>query len=150
MLRRARGNRLSVHASARDAAGATATTTLNLIAFGTSGPGPKRTTTNASTLQIIGGSDFVSARGVGGILAGCMGATGSCQTTTTIAVGSTVIARTGPELIGSNEAGYLIFRLTAAGRSLLAHARGNELGAQVAISDGASSATATVALVAYK
>jgi len=78
-------------------------------------------------------------------------------------VGRTVIASTGRELIGADELGYLIFSLTPRGRTLLASARGNQLGAQVTItqtlpSTGQGSvsptpttvrATANVALVRF-
>ena len=149
-LAHARGDRLPVQVSARDASGTSATATLRLLAFHTTGPAPHHATTNSSTLQIIGSTDFVSASGVGGILAGCMATTTSCRTVTTVSVGKTVIAHTGPEYVGANELGYLIFTLTPAGRTLLAHAHGNQLGAQVTITDPRATATADVGLVAFK
>ena len=50
------------------------------------------------------------------------------------------IARTGRELIGADELGYLIFSLTARGKTLLAHAHGNQLGARVTITQTLPSA----------
>jgi hypothetical protein len=149
MLAHAPANRLPVQVSVRDASGAEATTTLDLISFHTSGPGPHRASNNSSTLRIVGKTDFVSSAGVGGILAGCMSTTSSCATTTTVSVGKTVIARTGPEFLGANELGYLLFTLTAAGRALLAHADGNQLGAQVRITSGSTTASADIALVGF-
>jgi hypothetical protein len=61
-----------------------------------------------------------------------------------------VIATTGSELLGARSVGYLIFSLTGAGRTMLAHARGNQLGAQVTISDGGATAKAQVALVRFR
>jgi hypothetical protein len=86
---------------------------------------------------------------VGGILAGCYG-DDPCHTSTKVSVGNTVIATTGTELLGARSVGYLIFSLTAAGRSMLAHARGSQLGAQVTISDGGATASGQVALVRFR
>ena len=49
-----------------------------------------------------------------------------CSATTTISAGGQVIARTPVESLGSNTVGYLRFRLTTAGHSLLARSRGNQ------------------------
>ena len=78
------------------------------------------------------------------------GTTASCRTTATVSVGKTVIARTGRELLGANELGYLIFSLTGPGRALLAHARGNQLGVRVQITAGTSTASAQMALVGFR
>lgn len=150
MLSRARGNRLPVRISARDASGATATATLDLIGFHTRGAGPRRATANSPTVQIIGNTDFVSAAGDGGVPAGCMLTSIPCSVVTTVSVGNTVIAHTGPEVLGANELGYLRFSLTRAGRSLLAHADGNQLGAQIQITGAGTAACASVALVAFR
>jgi hypothetical protein len=68
---------------------------------------------------------------------------------TTITVGNTVIATTGRELIGANMLSCLSFRLTAAGNAMLSRARGNQLAAQVTLSDASATATGTVALVRF-
>ncbi len=148
MLERARSRRLPVQVTARDASGAAATTTINLIPFFTSGRGPGRSARQASPLRIVGTTDFVSSAGVGGILAGCFAVT-PCFARTTLSVGRTVIARTGPEFLGGDELGYLIFSLTARGRTLLAHAGGNQLGARVSMTNGAPTATGQIALVGF-
>jgi hypothetical protein len=60
-----------------------------------------------------------------------------------------VIARTGPEFLGSNQLGYLIFSLTRQGRAMLARAPGNQLGATPTLTNGAATATASIALVGF-
>jgi hypothetical protein len=132
LLNSARGHRLAVNVKVQDVTGTKALVKMSLVPFTTSGSGPRRSVTPAFPLRIVGGMDFVSSRGVGGILAACGSAT-TCSVTTEVSVGRTVIARTGRELIGADELGYLIFSLTPRGRTLLTNARGNQLGARVTI-----------------
>ncbi len=148
LLAHARSHRLAVHATTRDASGATATVPVTLTPFAVSGPAPRRTVEDSPALQIIGTSDFAFAGHVGGILAGCF-AGAPCAVRTVLSAGRTVIARTGAEVLGANELGYLIFHLTAKGHSLLHRARGNQLATQVTITDGSATAHATIALVAF-
>ncbi len=148
MLARRPGRGLSVRVTARDASGATATTTLNLVPFASSGLGPRRRLNESPTLRIMGVTDFVSPGAVGGILAGCF-ANAPCRAMTTITAGRATIARTGPELLGANELGYLIFRLTAQGNAMLARSHGNHLAAHVIITDGSATASADIALVRF-
>ncbi len=149
MLAHASGHRLAVTVTIRDSSGTTATANMTLVPFGTSGAGPQRVASNASSLKFVGLTEFVStSSGVGGILAGCF-ATTPCHVATRITSGNATIATTGSEFIGAGELGYLSFTLTAAGRSLLAHAPGNQLAAQVKLTSGSTSATASVALVAF-
>jgi hypothetical protein len=152
LLAHARGHRLSVNVKVRDSSGTTALVPLTLVPFSTSGAGPQRKLSPSPPLRLVGATDFVSPRGVGGILAGC-GSTTSCAITTTVSVGSTVVARTGREFIGGNELGYLIFSLTPRGRTLLAQVRGNQLAAKVTITaataTATSTATANIALVRF-
>jgi Arylsulfotransferase (ASST) len=150
MLVHAHANRMPVRITARDASGAIAMSVLNLIAFHTTGAAPHRSAANSSTLQIVGMTNFVSSRGTGRILAGCMTAATPCHTAATLSVGKTVIAATGPEFLGANALGYLSFSLNPVGRRLLSHATGNQLPAQVTITDQGASATASVALVAFR
>jgi glycoside hydrolase-like protein len=140
--------RLPVQVTARDASGATATTTLNLIPFLTTGPGPRRSLSDPPALPILGATEFVSSGAVGGVPADCFSAT-PCAVRTTITTGRTIIASTGPEVIGANELGYLTFRLTARGNAMLARVRGNQLAAHVTITDASATATAAVALVRF-
>jgi Domain of unknown function (DUF1906) len=149
MLAQSRGRRLSTRVTAREASGASATSGLELVGFSTSGRGPRRTLKPSSSLRIVGTTDFVSSGQVGGVLAGCF-ASGPCHPTTTITVGHTVIARTGPEFLGANSLGYLSFSLTPQGHAMLARAQGNQLGAHVTITDGTTVASAVVALVGFR
>ncbi len=122
---------------------------ITLVPFSTSGAAPARNASQSSTLQLLGLTDFVSPGGVGGILAQCL-ANSPCHTKTTVSVGRTVVAKTGSELLGARGVGYLIFSLTSAGRSMLAHAHGNQLGAAVTISDGGATARGQIALVSFR
>jgi Arylsulfotransferase (ASST) len=149
LLAHARGHRLLVRLSGVDAASKLRLNRLiTLIPFSTRGSAPARSAAQSSTLRIVGLTDFVSSGGVGGVLAECL-ATTPCHTSTTVSVGSTVIAKTRAELLGPRQVGYLIFSLTAAGRSMLAHARGNQLGAGVRITDGGATARGNIALVRF-
>jgi hypothetical protein len=127
-----RAHRLAVNVKVQDVTGTKALVKLALVPFTMSGRGPHRSATPAPPLRIVGATEFVSSRGTGGVLAAC-GSTATCSVTTVVSVGRTVIARTGRELIGADELGYLVFSLTARGRTLLAHARGNQLGARVTL-----------------
>jgi hypothetical protein len=97
----------------------------------------------------VGATDFVNSAGTGGILVRCRAAVSPCQVTSTVSVGRSVIARTGQEYVSAGDLGYVIFSLTASGRSMLAHAPGNQLGAQVSITDGGVTATGQIALVSF-
>jgi Domain of unknown function (DUF1906) len=148
LLARVRGHRLAVNVKVRDSSGTTALVTLTLIPFSTSGRGPQRGVAQSPPLRIVGVTDFVSGRGVGGVLAGCASSSG-CAVTTVVSVGRTVVARTGGELLGADELGYVIFPLTPQGRTLLARARNNQLGARVTITAGTATAAADIALVRF-
>jgi len=148
MLAQAPGGRLGVQITVKDASGLRNSSGMTLVRFGTAGRGPARSASPSGQLQLVGLSDFVNARGTGGILAACYAPT-PCRTSTTISAGSTVIARTGSEYLGPGTLGYLIFSLTPAGQSLLAHAGGNQLGVQVKASSGQGTATGQLALVRF-
>jgi hypothetical protein len=119
------------------------------VPFSTRGAGPARSASQSGGLRLVGLTDFVSSNGVGGILAECLDST-PCHTKTSLSIGRTVIAATGSELLGPRGLGYLIFGLNSAGRSMLAHARGNQLGAAVTISDGSATAHGQVALAKFR
>jgi hypothetical protein len=137
-----------VRVALRDASGVGASAKLNLVEYLTSGVAPARKLHNSSTLRLIGTTAFVSHGVVGGVLAGCF-STAPCDTTLKLTAGRTTLARTGRELLGANEVGYLSFKLTRAGKSLLLRASGNQLGAKVKISDGGAQATGSIALVSF-
>jgi hypothetical protein len=119
------------------------------VAFSTRGSGPARSVSAAPALALVGTTDFVNSRGVGGILAACHSPVVPCAVNLTVSSGTTVIARTGREFIGAGDLGYVIFSLTSAGRSMLAHAAGNQLGVQVKLTSGNQSATGRLALVGF-
>lgn len=149
LLAHARRHRLLVHMTGTDVSKLSFSRFITLAPFSTSGAAPARSASQSPSLQLLGLTDFVSPNGVGGILAQCLAST-PCHTKTTVSVGKTVIASTGSELLGARSVGYLIFSLTSAGRSMLAHAHGNQLGTSVTISDGSSTARGQVALVRFR
>ncbi|MDQ6607852.1 MAG: DUF1906 domain-containing protein [Actinomycetota bacterium] len=143
-------HRLLVRVTEHDLSGAHTTTTLNLVTFVTHGRAPRRSLSNSPSLGLVGATDFVSRHSVGGILAGCFAAA-PCHVSTRLTAGATTIASTNPEYLGAHELGYLIFKLTGPGRTLLAQARGNQVAATVTISDVGSGTQASghVVLVSY-
>ena len=148
LLHHARGSRLGVKVSSRDASGVIAIANLTLIPFTTSGRGPARNLAQSSVAQIVGKTDFVFARGAGGILAGCATAA-PCPISATLSVGRSQIATTGPEIVGGGELGYIFFSLTPQGRRLLARAAGNQLGATLTLGSGNAVALGQIALVQF-
>jgi hypothetical protein len=149
MLAHARGRRLLVHLSGSASKTLTLSRFITLIPFSTGGGSPAHSASQSQTLRLLGLTNFVSSGGVGGILAECLAST-PCHTKTTVLVGNTVIATTGSELLGARDVGYLIFSLTSAGRSMLAHAHGNQLGASVTITDGGATVHGQVSLVGFR
>ncbi len=140
--------RLPVQISVRDASRVSATTAINLVPFFTSGPAPARSLTQAGTLKILSLTDFVFIGSTGGIAVDCLNPT-PCQLRTTVTVGHTVVATTGPERVGVNELGYLSFKLTPPGTAMLARARSNQTLARISITGANATAGGTVALVRF-
>ena len=83
-----------------------------------------------------------------GILAACSSPT-PCHIAATISVAGVRVARTGTEIVGGEEAGYVFFTLSGRGRQLLAGALGNHLQADVTLAAGTSVARGTIALVGF-
>ncbi len=148
MLAHARGGRLAVAIAVRDKSGLSAGTSVQLVPFHTSGPGPHRSVSQSAALQIVGTTDFVSHNGIGGILLACYKPV-ACRVSGKLKAGNTTIGSTGREFIGPGQLGYLAFSLDSAGRSLLAHAAGNELGTGVSVTTGDATASGQIALVAF-
>jgi hypothetical protein len=168
MVARAPHRRLAVTVTASDSSASTgggtgvgtvngpkiqnASVALNLVPYTTSGVSPVRALTPSPTLRIVASTAFVYGRAIGGILAECVSQT-PCASTVTITDGTTTIAQTRPEQLGAEEVGYLPFKLTAQGHSLLSARIGNQLGARVrltqTINGVASSASGRIALVGY-
>jgi hypothetical protein len=149
MLGRARSHRVPVSVRVTDASGVWSRRTMNLVPFSTAGAGPHRSVSSSRALSLAGTTDFVNSSGVGGLLAACHATVVPCAVNATISAGSTVIARTGREFIGAGDLGYVFFSLSSAGRSLLAHAGGNQLGVQVKLTSGSQSAAGQLALVGF-
>ena len=148
MLERAHGRTLPVQVTVRGNSGRRASAALELVQFVTTGPGPPRSLSQPSSLRIVSTTEFVSASGVGSILARCASFS-PCHVSTTLSLGSTVIGRTGSEFIGAGELAYLSFTLTDAGRAATAQsaAHGNQLGVHVALADANAKANGDIALV---
>ncbi len=148
MLANAGGGRLPVQVALRETGGSRATLPLSLIGFATNGPPPSRTITQAPPVRILGTTDFVPSHGMAGILAACASPT-PCHIAATIKVAGVTIAKTGTEMIGGEEAGYVFFTITSRGRQLLAGTLGNHLPADLSLAAGTSVAHGTIALVGF-
>jgi hypothetical protein len=122
--------------------------TLNLVPYATSGTAPAKTLSDAQSLRILSATAFAYRDSVGGLLVDCL-ATTPCQTSVALWHGHTALAQTGAQYLGPGELGYLSFKLTSAGHSLLASSKGNQIGSHVYISDGSGSAGGVIALVGY-
>ena len=146
-LEHSRTRTLPIKVSVTDSAGTSASAALNLVGFAASGRAPRRTSTPSSGLRVTGLTAFISPGGVGGVLTACLAVT-PCSVSLQVSVpGSTV--RTGHELIGANELGYVTFRLTGRALFLLEHAPGNQLGAKVTVRQGSSAASASIVLTRF-
>jgi hypothetical protein len=66
--------------------------------------------------------------------------------TTKLSIGQTVLASTGPELIGAHELSYLTFYLSSRGATLLSSAKGNQLGARASLTQSTTTASAGLVL----
>ena len=148
MLQRARGSTLAVRVTVRDGSGASATSALNLVGFATSGRPPRRASSAAGSLRVVGLTAFISPGGVGGALTDCL-SPAPCSVTARLSVAGSTVAQTGHELIGANELVYVSFKLTPRGMTLLQHTPGNQLGARVTVTQGTSSAGAAIALTRF-
>jgi Arylsulfotransferase (ASST) len=147
-LAHARGRRLNVTATVQDVGGPSVSAPLTLVPFSSSGSGPHRGVTSAKSFTIAGTSAFVSQSGFGGIPATCS-TDASCQVQATVTVGRTTIAHTGPEFIGAHEFGYVSIQLTSAGKSMLAHASGHQLGVHVTLTGGGQTSSGDIALIPF-
>ncbi|HET7050091.1 MAG TPA: arylsulfotransferase family protein [Solirubrobacteraceae bacterium] len=149
MLAHARGRRLNVTATVQDVGGPSVSAPLTLVPFSTSGSGPHRDVTKSKSFTIAGTSAFVSQSGFGGIPATCF-TDASCQVQATVTVGRTTIAHTGPEFVGAHELGYVSIQLTSAGKSMLAHAGGHQLGVHVTLTGGGQTSSGDIALIPFR
>jgi hypothetical protein len=148
-LNGASDHRLPVQVTIRDSSGARARWNVVLVPFSATGPGPARSLRQSPTLHIVGTSEFVSSTGSGGVLTACY-APSPCQVRATVTARGTEIATSRPQVVGVNEVGYVQFQLAAAGRSMLAHAAGNQLAARLTLASGGRLATGKIALIGYQ
>ncbi|MDQ6607872.1 MAG: arylsulfotransferase family protein [Actinomycetota bacterium] len=94
-------------------------------------------------------SAFVSPAALAGIPVGCF-AVKACRIVITVNSGRTVLARSGTQTLGANTSGILYFRLSGAGRSMLAHARSQRLPVSVTARDSLGfQSTVTINLVPF-
>jgi hypothetical protein len=148
LLSRARGHQLGVSVSVLNWDKVTTSTTMNLIPYRTSGSAPRTSPGQSPSVQIVQKTAFVSSKGVGGVFAFCRVAAG-CHASSTVTVGSTVIAKTGSEYIGGGDGGLIFFTLNSDGQKLLSRARGNQLGATLTTTNGRDRATASINVVRW-
>lgn len=96
-----------------------------------------------SHIAIYGRTAFVPpSTGTGGLPVGCF-TNHPCHIKTSVRVGRTLVSRTGSEYLAKNTGGLVSFRLSPAGRRLLARARNRRLAVRVTAQDS-SGARATV------
>jgi hypothetical protein len=135
--------------TARGRSGISTTTYLTAAPYSTGGASPSRHVSQSSTVQVANATGFVSSSGGNGsILAACY-ALEPCELRATLSVGGTEIASTPSEHLGVDELGEQYFQLNAAGQAMLAKASGNQLAAQINLTDGSATATGQVVLVGY-
>jgi Arylsulfotransferase (ASST) len=147
-LRESGSKGLPVDVRLRSASGRVATVRLRLVSFSTSGRGPKRSLSQSRKVQLVGTTDFASGSGHGAILAACYSQS-PCPIRASVSVAGAPIATTKLQTLGAEELGYLNFQLNPAGRSMLKHAPGNQLGVQVRLRSAQGVASGQVALVRY-
>ena len=150
-LQHASNHRLPVEIRVRDSnSGRTATLPMTLIPYSISGSGPTRTTAQSPTIQLAATTGFVSSSsGIGQLLVACYATTRPCQPKIRVTAGGKVIATTKAEHLGAEELGDVYFTLTDAGQAMLSRASGNQLAAEITLTDGANTASGHIALVHY-
>jgi hypothetical protein len=122
--------------------------TVNLIPYATSGTSPAKSLVDVPALRILSATAYAYRDSVGGLLVDCI-STAPCRTTLKLWHGHTTLATTGAQSLGAGEVGYLTFKLTSAGRSMLLSSQGNQIGAHVFIGDGAATASGVIGIVGY-
>ena len=136
-LAHAHGRRLGVTVTVQDVGGPGVTSSVTLVPYSASGSVAQRIVTRSKAFGTVGSSGFVSPSGFGGILAECF-MDASCPVRATVTVGRTTIAQTRTEFIGAHELGYVNIQLTSQGKSMLAHARGHQLGVRATLTRAGS------------
>lgn len=141
------GHQIRVLVTIHDSSGDTASKHMKLYSYSITGPGPKRSTHQSATVQVGDENAYVSSSGRAQLLTTCYGPAPCRVHGTLTAGGSTIGAAT--EQIGAEEVGDIYFQLTSAGRTMLRQATGNQLAAQVKLTNGHDTATGHIALISY-
>ncbi len=149
LLARAPRGHLGVSVRLTNADGASTTSGMNLVSYGTSGSAPATSVSQSTSLRILARSAFVSPSGLAGLFVACASAA-PCHAATTVSIGKLVIARAGSEYVGGQDLGTLFFKLSGAGLSALARAKGNQLPVQVTATNGSDRATARIVLTRFR
>jgi hypothetical protein len=149
LLATAPGRRLAVTVRVSGDGFPAVSTSFNLVPYTTAGRGPARSLTNAPSLQTIGATVFAYRGRSAALFAGCLAAA-PCVVTATLRSGRTLVAQSTAETLGVDAFGYIGFRLTPAGRALIASSRTNEVAARATLSDGTATATGRIVLVSYR
>lgn len=123
-------------------------TTLDEIPYTTSGTSPVKALTDGPSLRILSATAYAYRDSVGGLLVDCASLT-PCITKVSLWHGHTTLAQTGAQWLGAGELGYLSFKLTPAGHSMLASNKANQISSHVYISDGTTTSSGLIALVGY-
>ncbi len=150
-LERAAHHRLTVTVNAHDSAsGKSAVERLTLIPYSVTGKGSTGAVSGSGGLQFLQGAGFVSsATGTGQFVIGCFAAS-PCRITAIISANGHQIARSTRQYLGFDEVGALHFKLSPAGRRMLAHAQNNQLAVQIRVGGSAGNASGRITLVAYR
>jgi Arylsulfotransferase (ASST) len=141
-------NRLRVKMRLSDGSGATAVRKLTLVRYRVSASKLPRSVTPAPHIRIIQTTGFVSD-GQGQILAACYAAV-PCAMRLMLTSGGQPVAETAAAMVGTGEVAAIPFRMTAAGRSMLRGAPGNQLPVRVVLSHHRQQATGKIVLVGYR
>ncbi|MFL5823069.1 MAG: arylsulfotransferase family protein [Solirubrobacteraceae bacterium] len=148
-LARSAHHRIRVRVSARDSSGARSTVHMTLVGYSIRGSGPPRSASQSRRLKFATTAGFVGSSGLGRIVAACYAPTPCHVHATASANGKVIGADRRPQHLGLNVLGNVFFQLNRTGRTMLAHASGNQLAAQLKLSSGGSTATAHVDLIGY-
>jgi hypothetical protein len=140
-------HRLVVHVSAREGA-LTAEVAIRLSAYSVSGPAPQRRASRSRAVRLADTDGFVSQAGRGVVLTACVAAA-LCRIRAVMTCNGRVIDTSEGQALGTGALGYVSFALNPAGRALLRHAPGNQLGAQINLTSRGVTATGRIDLIGY-
>jgi hypothetical protein len=151
-LGRASNHRLPVQIRVSDqSSGRSATVSVSLVPYSVAGGGPTRSSSSSPTIGLARTTGFVSSvSAIGQILAVCQATNRACEPKVRVTAGGKVIATAPSEHLGAQELGEVYFTLTKTGQTMLSHAHGNQLAAQITLTDGNKTAAGHIALVHYR